>query len=309
MPTLFRAVLPRRAIGRNRAMLALIAGSGIALCATFTQAASPDIDFSKLKRDDAIYASLPKNIRDAGVINAATESDSPPFDFLDEKNQLIGADMDLSHALGIVLGVPIKNNNTAFASIIPGIQAGRFDIGVSSMGDYASREATMDFIDYYQGGTSFITRQGDKSPASKDDICGTTVGVLKGTASESQAKSVGEYCTSHGKAAVTVNAYPTQSAAILALTSGRIQSVSADSATNGYSAKNVPVKLVNGGLTVYGDRPYYGIAIPKNSPLVEPMMKAMKVVMDSGVYLQTLKKYGIADGAIPAPLKNQPLKQ
>ncbi|WP_171911456.1 ABC transporter substrate-binding protein [Paraburkholderia xenovorans] len=286
--------------------LALIAA---AFTATSAHAATATIDFSKLKKDDAIYASLPQKIKDAGFVNAATESDYPPFDFLDDKNQLTGADIELSHALGQVLGVPIRNVNTDFSAIIPGIQAGRFDVGISSIGDYTSREATMDFVDYYQGGTSFLTKQGAKGPKSMDDVCGTTVGVLKGTSSETQAKSTSDYCTLHGKPAVTVNAYPTQSAAILALTSGRIQSVSGDSATNGYSASNPSLKIVNGGQTVYGDRPYYGIAVPKNSPLVDPLMKAMKIVMDSGVYLQILNKYGLGDGALNAPLKNQPLKQ
>lgn len=290
--------------------LALIAScAGAFLFAASVRAAPATVDFSKLKKDDAIYASLPQKIRDAGVINAATESDYPPFDFLDDKNQLTGADIELSHALGQVLGVSIRNINTDFSAIIPGIQAGRFDVGISSIGDYTSREATMDFVDYYQGGTSFLVKQGSKEPKSLDDVCGTTVGVLKGTASEKQAKSASDDCTSHGKPAVTVNAYPTQSAAILALTSGRVQSVSGDSATNGYSASNPSLKILNTGLTVYGDRPYYGIAVPKNSPLIEPLMKAMQAVMESGVYLQILKKYGIADGAITAPLKNQPLNQ
>jgi polar amino acid transport system substrate-binding protein len=269
-----------------------------------TQAAEPT-GIEALKKNASIYASVPQKYKDAGVINAATESDYPPFDFLDEQGQLIGADIDISMALGKVIGVPIKNINTDFSAIIPGIQAGRFDVGISSMGDYVAREKTVDFVDYYRGGTSFLIKAGTAEPKRIADLCGTAVGALKGTSSETQANDTSKQCTDMGKPAITVSAYPTQSAAILALTSGRIQSVSGDSATNGYSAKNPSLGIKNVGFTVYNDRPYYGIAIPKDSPLFAPFMAAMKVVMDSGVYMQILKKWGIEDGALAAPMKNQ----
>lgn len=263
----------------------------------------------KLKKDPAIYASLPQKIKDAGVIRAATESDYPPFDFLDEHNQLIGADIEISRALGHIIGVPIQNVNTDFSAIMPGLQAGRFDIGVSSIGDYTAREKTMDFVDYYHGGTSFLIRKGDAEPKAQTDLCGTAVGVLKGTSSETMTQASSDRCVKAGKPAIAVNAYPTQSAAVLALKSGRIQSVSGDSATNGYSAQNPSLNIYNAGLSVYGDRPYYGIAIPKDSPLVQPLMDAMSQLIKSGVYTAILQKWGIADGAIPAALKNQAIAQ
>jgi polar amino acid transport system substrate-binding protein len=269
-----------------------------------TQAAEPT-SIEALKKNASIYATVPQKYKDAGVINAATESDYPPFDFLDEQGQLIGADIDISMALGKVMGVPIKNINTDFSAIIPGIQAGRFDVGISSMGDYVAREKTVDFVDYYRGGTSFLIKAGTAEPKQIADLCGTAVGALKGTSSETQANDTSKRCTDMGKPAITVSAYPTQSAAILALTSGRIQSVSGDSAANGYSAKNPSLGIKNVGFTVYNDRPYYGIAIPKDSPLFAPFMAAMKVVIDSGVYMQILKKWGIEDGALAAPMKNQ----
>lgn len=289
------------------ARLAMITAFIGLTCNAVHAADTPEI--GKLQRNSSIYASLPQKIKDAGVIRAATESDYPPFDFLDDHNQLIGADIDISHALGRIMGVPIQNINTDFSAIIPGLQAGRFDVGVSSIGDYTSREKTMDFVDYYRGGTSFLVRVGAAEPKTETDICGTSVGVLKGTSSETMTQGSSDRCLKAGKAAIAVNSYPTQSAAVLALKSGRIQSVSGDSATNGYSASNPSLNIRNVGLSVYGDRPYYGIAIPKDSPLVQPIMEAMDQLIKSGVYTAILKKWGISDGAIPVALKNQPIAQ
>lgn len=259
----------------------------------------------ELPRSDEIYNALPAEVKAAGVINAATAADYPPFEFLDESNNLVGADIEISEALGQIMGVPIENHKTEFSNIMPGLQAKRFDVGISSMGDYVSRQETVDFVDYYQGGTSFLIRADGKEPVELADICGTTVGALKGTSSETQAEESSEKCVAMGKPAITVSAFPTQNAAVLALTSGRIDSVSGDGATNGYSAQQIGPAVRNVGFTVYGDRPYYGIAIPKGSPLYQPFFDAMKILMESGRYDEILTKWGIQDGGLKEPLKNQ----
>lgn len=258
-----------------------------------------------LKKDDAIYAAIPEKFRTAGVINAATEAGYPPFEFLDEQNQLVGADIEISRGLSKIMGVTIKHNQTQFSGIMPGLQAGRFDIGVSSMGDYKSRQETMDFVDYYKGGESFIIRANADAPKSPDDVCGTAVGVMKGTASEKLVKANSEKCVSGGKPAIQVNSYPTQNDAVLALTSGRIDSVQGDAATNAYSAKQIGASVRNHVIDFYGDYWIAGIAVPKNSDLYQPIFDAMGILMKSGVYAEILKKWGLDEGALPAPGKNQ----
>lgn len=280
-------------------------GISLAVLLAAVQLSAVRADETSLTKSEAIYNALPEKVRKAGVINAATAADYPPFEFLDENNKLVGADIDLAAALSKVLGVTVKNNQTEFSNIMPGIQAGRFDIGMSSMGDYFSRQKTVDFVDYFRGGTSFLVRAGAKEPAAIADVCGTAVGALKGTSSETQAEDTSKKCVEAGKPAVKVNAFPTQNAAVLALTSGRIDSVSGDSATNGYSANQIGGAIKNVGLTVYNDRPYYGIAVPKDSPLYQPLFDAMGVVMKSGAYAAILKKWGLESGAIAEPMKNQ----
>lgn len=289
--------LPGLRLGTVGLSVALLLGAGAAPAVRADEVA--------LTKVESIYNALPEKFRKAGVINAATAADYPPFEFLDENNKLIGADIDIAAALSKVLGVTVKNNATEFSNIMPGIQAGRFDVGMSSMGDYFSRQKTVDFVDYFRGGTSFLVRTGTKEPATLDDVCGTAVGALKGTSSETQAEDTSKKCVSSGKPAVKVNAFPTQNAAVLALTSGRIDSVSGDSATNGYSATQMGGAIKNVGLTVYNDRPYYGIAVPKDSPLYQPLFDAMAVVMKSGAYAAILKKWGIESGSIDKPMKNQ----
>jgi len=278
-----------------------------ALCATMMSApafAGLAEKIQQLPKNEEIHAKLPDSIKSAGKINAATSTDSPPWEFIDEKGELTGADIDLSRALSRVLGVEIVNNKAEFANIMPGIQSKRFDIGIASMGDFKDRQATVDFVDYYRGGISFLTRAGTPQPKTLLDLCGKTLGVLKGSNSENRAIDNNEKCKGEGKPAISVNSYPTQNDAVLALTSSRVDYVSADASTNGYSAQQLGGSLENATSDLYGGAWLAGIAIPKDSPLYQPIFEAMGVLMTSGVYKDILEQWGVADGALAEPGKN-----
>ncbi|CAN5513256.1 ABC transporter substrate-binding protein [soil metagenome] len=295
----------------RRCATTVVAGAiliALSACGGKEEAAPTNTSPSAASKVDAINQSLPDDVKSSGVITAATANDYPPFEFLDESNNLVGADIDFSKALGEIMGVEIKNEVTPFSGIVTGLASGRYDVGISSIGDYTSRQESVDFVDYYQGGTSFLIRAGDPEPKSETDVCGTAVGVLKGTASEAMAEDTGKKCVDDGNKPVDIMAFPTQDGAILALTSKRVDSVAGDAATNGYSAKQVGPSLQNVGLTVYNDRPYYGIALPKGSALYDPFMAAMTELFESGQYKAILDKWGIQDGAIDAPTKNNGTK-
>jgi polar amino acid transport system substrate-binding protein len=76
----------------------------------------------------------------------------------------------------------------------------------------------------------------------------------------------------------------------------------ADSPVAAYQVKqaNGQFKLVG---TPYGTAPY-GIAIPKDSGLAEPVLAAVKQMIADGSYKSILDKWGIEDGAITDPVIN-----
>jgi polar amino acid transport system substrate-binding protein len=259
-----------------------------------------------LKMDPKLNKLVPAALRKAGVIKSGTEADYAPFEFYGSDNRtLVGADIELIADISKVLGVKIKVVPMKFASIIPALQSKRVDIGVSSMGDYKSREKVLDFVDYFLGGTSFLVKKGGYAPAVLNDLCGHAIAVLQGTSSETMAQDSSKKCTDGGHQAIDIHSYATQNDAVLAVRSGRAEAVSADSATNGYAAKQSSGALVSTGLSVYSDRPYYGIAVPKNSTLRAAISGALKKVIASGDYLKVLTKWGIEGGAIPKPLINK----
>ena len=44
--------------------------------------------------------------------------------------------------------------NATFDTIIPGLQSGKYDVGMSSFTDTKAREKQVNFVDYFSAGTS-----------------------------------------------------------------------------------------------------------------------------------------------------------
>src|SRR5450759_2796708 len=84
-----------------------------------------------------IAAQVPAAIKSKGTLNVATEAQYAPNEFIaPDGHTVIGMDADLMSALAAVMGLKAPNLiNSNFETIIPGLAAGRYDIGISSFTD------------------------------------------------------------------------------------------------------------------------------------------------------------------------------
>ncbi len=147
--------------------------------------------------------------------------------------------------------------NTPFDSILPGLTAGKYDLGISSFTDTLDRQKTNDFVTYAQAGTSFYgSADSDVNAASLDDLCGQSVAVEKGTTQQEDAEAQDKKCQ------VDVQVYPDQNGANLAISSGRAELGMADSPVAAYIVEQSDGKFKLG--EAYGVAPY-GIAMKKGS--------------------------------------------
>ena len=71
---------------------------------------------------------------------------------------VIGMDADLAKAIAQLMGLTPNVQNVTFDSIIPGLAAGKYDLGMSSFTDTKEREKTVDFVTYLTAGTSFYVK-------------------------------------------------------------------------------------------------------------------------------------------------------
>ena len=263
-----------------------------------TSAASPSGAVS------AIAAQVPGSVKANGTLTVAADATYAPNEFIGtDGHTVVGLDADLAKALGQVLGLKVNVINATFATIIPGLASGKYDLGISSFTDTEERERTVDFVTYFVAGTSFYVKSGGgPNIKSLADLCGRTVAAEKGTTQQADAQDQAAKCKSAGKPSVTVQVYNDQNAVNLALSSGRAQVAMADSPVAAYQVKqsNGTFKLSG---SPYGTAPY-GIAIPKNNGMADPILAAVKHLMSDGTYTKILGKWGVQGGAISNPAIN-----
>jgi polar amino acid transport system substrate-binding protein len=243
---------------------------------------------------------VPSAIKSKGTITVASDATYAPNEFIaSDGKTVIGMDADMMKALAGVMGLKIKIVNATFDGIIPGLAAGKYDVGASSFTDTKERQKTVDFVDYFIAGESLLTKaQGGVTVNSLADLCGHTVAVERGTTEQDDAQKQSTKCKAAGKSAVTVLPFADQNGANLALSSGRAQLGFADSPVAEYQ-----VKKSNGQFKLVGpsfENAPYGLAISKTEGLAKPMLAALKVLVQNGQYKAILTHWGVQAGAIPA---------
>lgn len=251
-----------------------------------------------------IAGEVPAKFKSKGSLTVATDATYAPIEFIGPDGKTIqGVDADLAQALGTVMGLKMNVVNASFDTIIPGLASGKYDLGMSAFTDTKAREKVVDFVTYFSAGTSFYVKaSGGPAINTVADLCGHSVGVERGTIQADDATAQGKKCKDAGKPGVTVAVYPDQSAANLAISSGRQEVGMADSPVAAYI-----VKKSNGQFKLTG-KPYntapYGIAVPKGSGLDTPVLAALKELMSNGTYDSILTKWGVTAGAISNPAIN-----
>jgi polar amino acid transport system substrate-binding protein len=255
--------------------------------------------------DKAAAALVPASIRSKGTVVVAADASYAPNEFFGADGKtVIGMDADLAKAIFPILGLKVNVVNATFATIIPGLSSGKFDVGMSSFTDNKLREKTVNFVDYFKAGTSFFV-QASGGPKITDlgSICGLNVSVEDGTTELTDATTQSAACTKAHKKAVNVLHFQTQSEANLALASGRASVSMADSPVAAYQVKQSAGKFKLVGQS-YGVAPY-GIAVPKQDGTFDKaILSGLKDLVKSGRYASILKKWGVQSGADTHPAIN-----
>jgi polar amino acid transport system substrate-binding protein len=250
--------------------------------------------------DAKVAASVPAAVKSKGTIVVAADATYAPNEFIGPNGKtVIGMDADLAKALAATMGLEARVVNATFDSILPGLTAKKYDLGMSSFTDTKEREQTVDFVTYFSAGTSFFVKSDGPAITALGDLCGHKVAVEKGTTQADDASAQAKKCETAGKKAPKVLVFPDQNGANLALSSGRADVSMADSPVAAYQVKQSDGAFKLAGDS-YGTAPY-GIALDKGSQLVEPLLAALKVLMADGRYKAILAKWGVSPGAITDP--------
>ena len=126
------------------------------------------------------------DVKQRGELVCATEMEFPPFDFL-VNNVYTGVDRDLIDEVGKDLGVKVKYIDLPWTSVLPGLEAKKFDFVIAPVTITQERMKRYSFTVPIADATAALMKRADDNSINKpEDIAGKTVGGQKGTAQLAQ---------------------------------------------------------------------------------------------------------------------------
>ncbi|KKW62443.1 ABC transporter substrate-binding protein [Mycolicibacterium elephantis] len=277
-----------------------LALSGCASNTATDETASPT-PAAPAEKVDEIANTVPEAIKSSGKLVIGVNIPYPPNEFKDPSGKIVGFDVDLMNAISATLGLTPDYRESDFAKIIPSIQGGTYDVGMSSFTDTKEREESVDFVTYFNAGILWAQRPGD--PVDPNNACGKKVAVQATTTEEVEelpAKS--KACTDAGKPPIEIVSFDGQDAATNAVILGQVDAMSADSPVTSYAIKQSNGKLEPAG-EIFDSAPY-GWPVQKGSPLAQSLQMALEHLIETGTYEQIAKNWGVENGMIDKPVIN-----
>src|SRR5512132_4647185 len=190
--------------------------------------------------DEALAAKVPDAIKSDGKLLIGTDPTYAPNEFLDTDGKTVtGFDVDLFNAVAAKLGLKTEWQPSKFADIIPGVESGKYETGVSSFTINDERKQQVNMVSYFSAGTQWGTKKGNPTGIQPDDACGKKVAVQTNTAQDTDdiSSKRQEACKSAGKPAITIDRYQRQDQATASVVSGKDDATLADSPVVAYAVK------------------------------------------------------------------------
>ncbi len=217
---------------------------------------------------------------DGKVLRIGVDDSYPPMEYRDDKNKLVGFDVDLAEALAQKLGVKTEYTPIIFDGIFAALDTNKYDIIVSSVSMTKSRTEKYLFTKpYLANGQYIVVAPGNNSINKLEDLKGKKIGVQRGTTASSSAD---KYKSQIGFEVVS---YDQVIQPFADLKTGRLDAVVADgmvaedyAAKDSSSFKVSSVKLTNEPISICMTK--------ANSDLQSKLNKALEEIKADG----TLKK-------------------
>tara|TARA_R110002020_G_scaffold358559_1_gene570846 strand:+ start:4867 stop:5838 length:972 start_codon:yes stop_codon:yes gene_type:complete len=224
-------------------------------------------------------------LKEKGVIRIAMSGAYPPFNFVNDQNEVVGFDAAIGTEIAKRMGLEAEIVTTAWDGIIGGLLANKYDAIVGSMTITDERDEVVDFVGpYYSDKRAIFTKPGS-GIGSLEDLEGKKVGLTLGETHEEWAREKG----------YDINTYKGLPELLLELENGRVDAIVNDSiaAILAMGAKGQEFEMFADPTT----EPFgAGIAIREGSPeLAAAMQEALQSMMDDGTYLALANEWVGAD--------------
>jgi polar amino acid transport system substrate-binding protein len=215
------------------------------------------------------------DIRKADEVRFSMSGQYPPFNFVNENNELTGFDVDVCNEIARRIGVKPRPLTTAWDGIVAGLLAGKYHLICGSMAITDARLKAIDFSDpYYRSGAQLFVPKGSDI-VSTDQLQGKKIGVTLGTTFEEWVRA--------NLPEVEARIYKGVPDMILEVVNGRIDGFITDRIVGAMAIadKGAPIQMA--GPLLYEER--MGIALAQGNPKLRTAINdALAAMQKDGTY-------------------------
>ncbi len=255
----------------------------------------------------ALLVAAPSGARAKGLLDEAkargelvlgTELQFAPFEFLDSGAPK-GYSVDLMALVAGVLGVKVRYVDLPFVSVIPGLDAKKFDMVEATTTITKARLERYYFtLPIADATVALVKRKGDDSIRKPSDIAGKTVGGTKGSA---QTKELRTYAGTLPGGVKEIKEYIGSPNAYADLAAGRVDAVAGSLPNLAYLVTTRPdaFELV---LPPFGPQAYFGWLARKDDDskqLIDAIDAALLTLHKSGKIKELQKKWFGVEMTLP----------
>ncbi len=215
------------------------------------------------------------------VLTMGTNAAFPPYEFVDENNNVVGIDAEIAQAVAEKLGMELEIKDMAFDSLITAVSSGAIDVALAGMTVTPERAESVNFSDSYATGIQVVIVTEDSAIASIEDLDGKKIGVQSGTTGDI-------YCAGdYGEESVA--RYDNGALAVAALQNGQVDCVVIDNEpAKAFVEANEGLKILD---TEYITENYAAAIAKENTELLEKFNAALVELKAEGKLDEIIGKY------------------
>ncbi len=224
-----------------------------------------------------------------GKLVMSTNPTLPPMQFVDSNGKLKGMRITLGNEIAKRLCLKPEYIRIEFSAMIPGLQAGRWDVINTGIFWTDKRAAMMKMIPYEAQAISISVQSGNPKGISKpEDLAGKIVGVEIGGFEEAKIKLLAKELSDKGMKTIDVRTFDNFATAYQALRAGQTDAtVSIDSTAAEYANRGEFDRAISG---LFATPVALAMA---NDELAGAVLNVMNEMMKDGSYKKLLDQYGV----------------
>ncbi|RUL47415.1 MULTISPECIES: basic amino acid ABC transporter substrate-binding protein [Lysinibacillus] len=210
-------------------------------------------------------------------IVAGTEATFAPFEFMDDKGNVVGIDVDILDAITEEMGIEYEIRNVGWEPVFQQVKNGEIDFGASAITITDERKETFDFTTPYFEATQVLVVKEDSKIASAADVKDKKISVQINSTGHIAAKDL------VGETNPNIMAYENLPIAIQEVINGTSEAAIGDNAVVFEYLKNNP----DAKLKVIEDdafaKEYYGFMVKKgNQEVLDLLNEGLEKVKANG---------------------------